>query len=106
MHDANWWLIGLAFVLGLLLTFAPMIRRVTREVPVGGAAAEPAGVPAGGDAPTTRTHTGGEEATTRIPTAGRDDTSATKRPPPSQAETTRMPVADETQTQRRQGEQN
>jgi hypothetical protein len=34
MDDANWWLIGLAFVLGLLLTFALTIRRVTREVPV------------------------------------------------------------------------
>jgi hypothetical protein len=35
MHDPNCWLIGLAFVLGLLLTFALMIRRVKREVPVG-----------------------------------------------------------------------
>lgn len=50
--DANWWLIGLAFVLGLLLTFALTLRRVTREVPVssatgaaaaGGASADGAG---------------------------------------------------------------
>ena len=34
MRDVNWWLMALAFVLGLLLTFAMMIRRVTREVPV------------------------------------------------------------------------
>ena len=34
MHDVNWWLMTMAFVLGLLLTFAMMIRRVTREVPV------------------------------------------------------------------------
>jgi uncharacterized membrane protein ArfC len=34
MDDANWWLIGLAFVLGLLLTFVLTIRRVKREVPV------------------------------------------------------------------------
>ncbi len=34
MSDVNWWLMALAFVLGLLLTFAMMIRRVTREVPV------------------------------------------------------------------------
>ncbi|HEX5142812.1 MAG TPA: hypothetical protein VFW21_02980 [Mycobacterium sp.] len=34
MHDLNWWLMGLAFLLGLLLTFAFMIRPVTREVPV------------------------------------------------------------------------
>ncbi|MGI9126032.1 MAG: hypothetical protein ACR2JM_14950 [Mycobacterium sp.] len=34
MHDVNWWLMVLAFLLGLLLTFAMMIRKVTREVPV------------------------------------------------------------------------
>ena len=33
--DLNWWLMALAFLLGLLLTFAMMIRRVTREVPTG-----------------------------------------------------------------------
>jgi hypothetical protein len=39
MDHANNWLIVLAFVLGLLLTFALMIRRVKREVPVGSSAA-------------------------------------------------------------------
>ena len=34
MHDVNWWLMTLAFLLGLVLTFALMIRKVTREVPV------------------------------------------------------------------------
>ena len=34
MEDVNWWLMVLSFLLGLLLTFALMIRRVTREVPV------------------------------------------------------------------------
>jgi uncharacterized membrane protein ArfC len=34
MDYVNWWLIGLAFVLGLLLTFVLTIRRVKREVPV------------------------------------------------------------------------
>lgn len=34
MHDVNWWLMALAFLLGLLLTLAMMIRRVTREVPI------------------------------------------------------------------------
>ena len=32
MHNVNWWLMTLAFLLGLLLTFAMMIRKVTREV--------------------------------------------------------------------------
>jgi hypothetical protein len=38
MNDVNWWLMALAFVLGLALTLAFMIRRVVREVPVYGAA--------------------------------------------------------------------
>ena len=34
MNDVNWWLMVLSFVLGLILTLAFMIRRVTREVPI------------------------------------------------------------------------
>jgi hypothetical protein len=34
MHDVNWWLMALSFLLGLVLTLAFMIRRVTREVPI------------------------------------------------------------------------
>ena len=34
MHDVNWWLMALSFLVGLVLTFALMIRKVTREVPV------------------------------------------------------------------------
>ena len=34
MRDVNGWLMALAFLLGLALTFALMIRTVTREVPV------------------------------------------------------------------------
>jgi uncharacterized membrane protein ArfC len=34
----NWWLVALAFVLGLVITAAFMIRRVEREVPVSAAA--------------------------------------------------------------------
>ncbi|BBZ12271.1 channel accessory protein ArfC [Mycobacterium branderi] len=35
MHDPNWWLMVLSFVLGLALTFALTVRRVKREVPLG-----------------------------------------------------------------------
>lgn len=38
MDDVNWWLLALAFVLGVVLTFAMTVRRVRREIPVGGAA--------------------------------------------------------------------
>lgn len=37
MSDVNWWLMVLAFVLGLALTLALTVRRVKREVPVYGA---------------------------------------------------------------------
>lgn len=33
MHNVNWWLMALSFLLGLLLTLVMMIRKVTREVP-------------------------------------------------------------------------
>ncbi len=36
MNHPQWWLIVLAFALGMVLTFALMIRRVRREAPVGG----------------------------------------------------------------------
>lgn len=36
MQGVNWWLMTLAFLLGLLVTSAMMIRKVTREVPVAG----------------------------------------------------------------------
>jgi uncharacterized membrane protein ArfC len=40
MGQVNYWLVGLAFLLGLLLTFALTIRRVKREVPVRSSADE------------------------------------------------------------------
>ena len=44
MQNVNWWLMALAFVLGLVLTLALMIRRVEREVPEYGALGRGAGV--------------------------------------------------------------
>ncbi len=46
MHDPNYWLVALAFVLGLLLTFALTVRRVKREVPVTAKSEPPAKTPA------------------------------------------------------------
>lgn len=43
MHGASWLLIVLAFALGLVLTFALMIRRVELEVPAGSPAVVDAG---------------------------------------------------------------
>lgn len=48
MNDVNWWLMALAFLLGMLITFAMMIRRVTREVPMTLSASAGAGGKLGG----------------------------------------------------------
>jgi hypothetical protein len=65
MGDANWWLIGLAFVLGLLLTFALTIRRVTREVPVSSPTrAAAAGGAAAAGAAESKTEKSGSESET------------------------------------------
>jgi uncharacterized membrane protein ArfC len=34
MGHVDYWLLGVSFLLGLVLTFALTVRRVTREVPV------------------------------------------------------------------------
>jgi uncharacterized membrane protein ArfC len=40
MGQVNYWLVEVAFLLGLLLTFALTLRRVKREVPVRSSAKE------------------------------------------------------------------
>ncbi|MET0758580.1 MAG: hypothetical protein ABWY39_11790 [Mycobacterium sp.] len=77
MEDVNWWLMALSFLLGLLLTFALMIRRVTREVPVtesvgvgGPSVARPTVERDTGTARLTGETVTPEGPTTRIPAAG------------------------------------
>jgi uncharacterized membrane protein ArfC len=66
MDHVNWWLIGLAFVLGLLLTFALTIRRVTREVPV---SSSTGGVAVGGTAGDVAESEANETETAKVSTA-------------------------------------
>ncbi|MGV9800449.1 channel accessory protein ArfC, sunset domain variant [Mycobacterium sp. NPDC003449] len=61
MSDVNWWLMALAFLLGVILTVALTIRRVKREVPVYGAL---------GRGPSTGAGGGLDEATSKLPKAG------------------------------------
>ena len=46
MYNVTYWLMALAFVLGLLLTFALMTRRVKRQIPIYAALGGSAGVKA------------------------------------------------------------
>ena len=68
----NWWFVALAFVLGLVITAAFMIRKVEREVPVygsagGGGAASAAQLTAAGAA-------GGAAAAKLVGTGGDSET--------------------------------
>ncbi|OBF40358.1 hypothetical protein A5719_15990 [Mycolicibacterium peregrinum] len=90
MSDVNWWLMALAFVLGLVLTLALTLRRVKREVPVYGALGRrpDAGATGGGTAAKAAA-TGGtaagatavaDDATTKLPKVGSGDEPTTKLP--------------------------
>lgn len=86
MSDVNWWLMALAFVLGLVLTLALTLRRVKREVPVYGALGRrpDAGAAGGGSAATGGTAAGAtavaDDATTKLPKVGSGDEPTTKLP--------------------------
>ncbi|OBI64796.1 MULTISPECIES: hypothetical protein [Mycolicibacterium] len=80
MSDVNWWLMALAFVLGLVLTLALTLRRVKREVPVYGALGrrpEPAAAGGGTAAAATAV---ADEPTTKLPKVGTGDEPTTKLP--------------------------
>ena len=75
MNSVNWWLMTLAFVLGMLLAFVTMIRRVKREVPIHRAAG---GVGVSGRAATARFASGRADAgtqTTEMPVTEGDSPS-------------------------------
>lgn len=81
MSDVNWWLMALAFVLGLVLTLALTLRRVKREVPVYGALGrrpEPTAAARGGTAAAATAVA--DEPTTKLPKAGTGDEPTTKLP--------------------------
>ncbi|SUA04627.1 Conserved exported or membrane protein of uncharacterised function [Mycolicibacterium fortuitum] len=81
MSDVNWWLMALAFVLGLVLTLALTLRRVKREVPVYGALGrrpEPTAAAGGGTAAAATAVA--DEPTTKLPKAGTGDEPTTKLP--------------------------
>ena len=87
MNDVNWWLMALAFVLGLVLTLALTLRRVKREVPVYGALGRrPDASSTGGTAAAAKGGTSSaatavaDDATTRLPRAGAVDEPTTKLP--------------------------
>lgn len=81
MSDVNWWLMALAFVLGLVLTLALTLRRVKREVPVYGALGrrpEPTAAARGGTAAAATAVA--DEPTTKLPKAGTGDEPTTMLP--------------------------
>jgi hypothetical protein len=86
MNHVHWWLVGLSFVMGLVLTFALTLRPAKRQVPVG--------TPANGSGP--EAHIESEPPTTHIPAAQEffaPDVPAQNEPP-----TTVIPVEEESPT--------
>ncbi|WP_454792020.1 channel accessory protein ArfC, sunset domain variant [Mycolicibacterium lutetiense] len=79
MSDVNWWLMALAFVLGLVLTLALTLRRVKREVPVYGALGRRPDAAAKGGTAAAATAVA-DDATTRLPRVGSVDEPTTKLP--------------------------
>jgi hypothetical protein len=67
MNHPQWWLIVVAFVLGMVLTFALMIRRVRREVLVGHSTARLGGVSGAVSETTTEIPRVPVTSTTRVP---------------------------------------
>lgn len=85
MSDVNWWLMALAFVLGLVLTLALTLRRVKREVPVYGALGRRPDAGSGAKAATgggtaARATAVADDATTKLPKVGAGDEPTTKLP--------------------------
>ncbi|CQD17012.1 hypothetical protein K1X22_03835 [Mycolicibacterium farcinogenes] len=89
MSDVNWWLMALAFVLGLVLTLALTLRRVKREVPVYGALGRRPDTAAGAGTGAKTAAAGGtaagttavtDDATTRLPKVGAGDEPTTQLP--------------------------
>lgn len=90
MNDVNWWLMALAFVLGLVLTLALTLRRVKREVPVYGALGRrPDASAAAGGAAAAKATGGGtaggatavaDDATTKLPRVSSGDEPTTQLP--------------------------
>ncbi len=94
MNHVHWWLFGLSFVMGLLLTLALAVRPVKRQVSVG----EPAngsGAEAGiePEPPTTKIPAAQESPTTEIPVE--QEFEPTKIPVEQELETTKIPVEQE-----------
>ncbi|MFV8162416.1 hypothetical protein ACNQVK_10000 [Mycobacterium sp. 134] len=87
MSDVNWWLMALAFVLGLVLTLALTLRRVKREVPVYGAlgrrpdaAAGAVGKATAGGGTAGAATAVADDATTRLPKVSAGDEPTTQLP--------------------------
>jgi hypothetical protein len=88
MQDLNWWLMALAFLLGLILTLFLLIRRVKREVPVyaslagGAAVAGAAGAAGAAKLAGGRSGAADADAIPRVPKIDADvDADATARVP-------------------------
>lgn len=94
MNHVHWWLFGLSFALGFVLTLALTVGPAKRQV--ASAKSEPSTTTIPVDPPTTRIPV--EPATTRIPATERRTTTISVEPPttkiPVEPATTRVPATE------------
>ena len=88
MSHVHWWLFGLSFATGLVLTLVLLIRPAKRQVSEG--------KPAAAEAPTTKIPVAEESPTTKIRVA--PETPTTKIPVAEESPTTKIRVVPETPT--------
>jgi hypothetical protein len=114
MNHVHWWLFGLSFASGLVLTLALIVRPVKRQVPVGASADKSAKseppttkIPVENEPPTTEIPVEPEFPTTEIPVEHEFPTTkipvehefpTTKIPVEHEFPTTKIPVAKESPT--------
>ena len=105
MSHVQWPLVALAFVIGLALTAALMVRRVKPEVVAAASTGKPVSgknataldppttrIPVARESPTTRIPIADELPTTEIPVAFEEDSPTTQIPAAKESATTKIPV--------------
>jgi uncharacterized membrane protein ArfC len=95
MAHVHWWLFGLSFATGLVLTLALLVRskgQVPVRVPAGRPESPTTKIPVAAEFPTTKIPVATESPTTRIPVE--KDFPTTKIPVRTESPTTKIPVGE------------
>jgi uncharacterized membrane protein ArfC len=90
VNHVHWWLFGLSFAMGLVLTLTLIVRPVKRQVPVGKSEPTTTRIPVAEEPPTTKIRVAKEAPTMRIPIA--KELPTTKIPVTRESPTRKIPT--------------